>query len=666
MAMTSSAPSAAPALGADPSVVSDARKTLTYLASDELEGRGVGTNGLDLAASYIARRFGSLGLRTLPGQADYFQPFPYTISATVGDKTTLKVNDKSLERNKDFQPVGISHEGTFDAPAVFVGYGVSEPEKYHYDDYDGIDVKGKVVVALRYEPRDAKGNSRFTGGEWSGAAALTAKASAAASHGAAALVLVNPPIGRASMTATVPLMPGATSAPTTVALAAEPTIEPNIEPATEPATQPATQQASRAGRRGARRVSREADSFIGFFASGFGGRAAIPFVQVKQAAMNEFLQQIGEKDLKTLQTDIDDSGKPASHELSGARIAGNVQVERKQATVKNVMAMLPGVGPHADEYIIVGAHYDHLGRGMMGSLVPGSHDIHHGADDNGSGTTAVLELAAKLAHGPKLPRSIIFMTFTAEEEGLIGSEYFVDHPAVPLDKVVAMLNMDMVGRVKNDTLFVGGSGTASSFEEMVKHGDESSPLQIKFVGPMVDKGGMGPSDHQTFALKKIPVLFFFSGMHPDYHTPTDTADKINYDGLAESVALGEYFVRQMARMPRQQYVSAYDRSGMGGFRGGGGGVTLGVIPDYGAAESSDGVKIMGTREGSPAAAAGLKEGDVIVQLGQKKIASIYDLTDFLADAKPGQTVKATVQRDGHPLELNVTFAGRGPGGASGG
>src|SRR5690242_17557386 len=202
-AMMSSAPTTRP-LAPDPAVAVDARKTLTYLASDELEGRGVGTHGLDLAADYIAHRFGSLGLQTVPGQTDYFQPFQYTVSTTLGDATVVKLNDKTLEKNKDYLPIGISHEGAFDSEAVFVGYGVSEPQKYHYDDYADIDVKGKVVVAFRYEPRDEKGNSRFTGSEWSGAAALTAKASAAASHGAAALVLVNPPVGRNGTPATAP------------------------------------------------------------------------------------------------------------------------------------------------------------------------------------------------------------------------------------------------------------------------------------------------------------------------------------------------------------------------------------------------------------------------------------------------------------------------------
>jgi hypothetical protein len=656
--MLSSTPTTRP-LTPDPAVAMDARKTLTYLASDELEGRGVGTKGLDLAADYIARRFGSLGLQTVPGNQDYFQPFQYTVSTTLGEATFVKLNGKAIEKNKDYLPVGISREGAFDADAVFVGYGISEPEKYHYDDYADIDVKGKVVVALRYEPRDEKGNSRFTSGDWSPAAALTAKASAAASHGAAALVLVNPPVGRNSGSTTAPAT-APTSAPAespTTQLALAPT----TEPSTQPATQPATQPTARSGRRGGRRsgmFSRDSDPLIGF-SSSFGGRAGIPVVQIKQSAINEFLEQLGEKDLKTLQTGIDESGKPASHALPGdAKIAGKVDIQRKQAQIKNVMAVLPGKGPNADEYIVVGAHYDHLGRGMMGSMVPGSKEIHHGADDNGSGTTAILELATKLARGPRLSRSVLFITFTAEEEGLIGSDHFVDHPPVPLDRIVAMLNLDMVGRVKNDVLFVGGSGTAAPFDDMLRHADELSPLEIKYIGPMVGKGGMGPSDHQTFAMKKIPVLFFFSGMHPDYHTPTDTADKINYDGLAESVALGEYLVRQMARMPRQQYVATYDR--MSTFSGGrGGGVTLGIIPDYNAADSSDGVKIMGTREGSPAAAAGLKEGDVIVRLGEKKIASIYDLTDFLADAKAGQTVKATVQRDGNPVELSVTFAARG-------
>jgi hypothetical protein len=325
-----------------------------------------------------------------------------------------------------------------------------------------------------------------------------------------------------------------------------------------------------------------------------------------------------------------------------------------------VAALLPGKGERADEYVVVGAHYDHLGHGGAGSLTPWLHGIHHGADDNASGTTAMLAMADRFAHLGPQARSIIFIAFTAEEEGLLGSAHFVDHCPVPTDKIVAMLNLDMVGRVRDEKLLIGGEGTAINFPQLVQNADEGLPLKLGEFG----KGGIGPSDHTSFAMKKVPVLFFFSGMHLDYHRPTDTADKINFEGMKEVVELGERIVKAMATMPRQQYVNKFDGSGFPGLDtsamgGGAKRASLGAIPDYAQGEdATEGMRIGGIVPGSPADKVGLKQGDLVVGFNGRTIANMIEYTDALGKAKPGQTVKVQIKRDGKPIEMDATLATR--------
>jgi hypothetical protein len=615
----------------------DDRETLTYLASDQLEGRGIGSLGLERAGGYIAGQFQQLGLRPLPGRSDFYQPFEMTTAAKIGPETSLRVGDRTFAPDEDFVPVSISADGTFSGPVVFAGYGIKDDAR-HYDDYAALDVKGKVVLAMRYEPHDEKGSSRFSPEGWSDGAAIAAKAKLARDHGAVALLLVTP-----------------------------------AEFHDEDRLLPLNQRAA-------------------------GETPALPVMQIKRTVADELLRRGGSGDLKSLQRKIDrgQDPKPASFALAGVDVSGQVDIERNRVTVKNVVGYIPG--KTADEYVIIGAHYDHLGRGGVGSLSPHSHDIHHGADDNASGTTALLMLADRFASGPTPDRSIIFIAFNGEEEGVLGSTYFVEHPPVPIAQMVAMLNLDMVGRVRTPSqmattspttapaeepatkaanlpaiaaaaapttqddspiIDVGGSGTAPAFEQIVKDADARSPLQVRDIG----KGGLGPSDHMSFALKKVPVLFLFSGLHADYHRPTDTADKINYRGIEQVVDLSADIVRQICDMPRQTYVDAADASSMRigmGTGSSGNRVTLGVVPDYSSFDQGGGVRISGTSAGSPAAKAGLVGGDVIVMIGGKKIDTLQDLSDFLATAKAGQAVKVKLLRGSAKteIELDATLAQR--------
>jgi hypothetical protein len=579
----------------------DPKDTLPYLASDELQGRGIGLPGLDRAADFIASEFSADGLHPLPGEPDFFQTFDYTTQAGPDKATALALGSQAFSVDTDYLPMRFSKEGNFSGAVAFVGYGVSAPEM-GYDDYKGVDVKGKIVIAMRYEPMDARGQSRLAPrgdvSGWSEHATFSAKTKAAADHGAVALLLVTPPDSEPDL-----LIP-----------------------------------------------------FSGTFAS----PATIAVFQIKQSAVNQILTAAGASDLKTLRDSITASFKPQSQILAGQTVSGTVDIETLTTHLKNVAALLPGAGPNADEIVVVGAHYDHLGLGRIGHMFGPPGSIYHGADDNASGTSTVMELASRLSHGPTPARSILFMCFTAEEEGLIGSQYFVKHPPVPLNKIVAMVNLDMVGRIHDQTLYIGGQGTAKDFDSIIAQADLDSPLKLKSIG----RGGMGPSDHMSFAQQRIPVMFFFSGLHADYHRPTDIAAKINFEGIGEVADFTARVIDGLTVMPRDPYLVDADKDSMHLFGSPNFGsspersVILGIIPDYASTESHVGVLISGTTPGTPADTAGLREGDLLVQFGPRKLENLMDLTQALAESKPGDRVTIKIIRGNQTISYDVTLAER--------
>jgi hypothetical protein len=630
--------------GGGPVVLEDEmRADLYYLASDRLQGRGVGTEGLDLAADFIATRFQALGLKPLPGLDGYFQPFEMTTAESIDPATSLTSGERAYKLKEDFTPVSFSAEGEFAGPVVFAGYGITDAGR-GYDDYAGLDVKGKVVLAMRFEPHDSNGKSRWGKDDWTTNAHLETKARVAAEHGAAALLLVNPPAFH----------------------------------------------------------DQGDDSLMPFARQTVGAATTLPFFHVKRSVADDLLARGGAPTLKELQGRIDKEAKPESLRLKDVTAGGKAAIKRTKKTVKNVVAYLPGSGPTADEYVIVGSHYDHLGYGGPGSLMgvasvvgvpvpmlnphagpttgpaagnphattsatrPSLRAIHHGADDNASGTVTMLELArifAREAKAKQPARSLVFMAFTAEESGLVGSARFVNHPPIDLKKVVGMINLDMVGRVRKNILYVGGGGTAAPFKNLLKVADEHSPLEFKNFGD----GGLGPSDHMSFALKKVPVIFLFSGTHEDYHRPTDTADKVNYDGMAQVARVGVELVDDFEQMSKSAYVDAADKgsmmnpmtTGLGtGGEGGGRRASLGVIPQYGQEEDGKGVPIGGTTPDTPAAKAGLRADDVILKLGDKPTGTLMELSAALGSFKPGDKVKVVYRRAGKEMSVEVTLAER--------
>lgn len=596
--------------------------TLAYLASDSLEGRGVGTNGLNTAANFIAEQYRKAGLVPLPGRSDYFQPFSYTLGQKIEEsKTSLVLGSVALKLDDEYRPNNLSGRNkSFDGEVVFAGYGIAS-KQYKYDDYEGLDLKGKIALILRYEPRDAANHSRFTNSEdWSAEASLARKFLAAQSHGASAILVVNPP---------------------------------NTPP--EDALSPFTGQ---------------------------GRGLVIPIAQISRAAADRILAARSLPSLEQLASSIDSAGKPASRALDGLTASGEFTFIKNVAWIKNVIALLPGTGPHKDEYVVVGAHYDHLGYGGAGSLAPSLHAIHHGADDNGSGTTAVLTLARRYGLATEKPdRSIIFMSFSAEEEGLIGSNYFVSHPLVPLSSIAYMLNLDMVGRMKNSVLQHGGEGTADTLQPILDQAFAGSGFTPKSFG----KGGIGPSDHASFAKKQIPVIFLFTGLHTDYHRPTDTADKINYPGLIGATDVADKILRALTTAPKVPYNTEADKfpqdvnraeqyekpPGAAGPRAAAPDnapsatpeapaqeqVGLGIVPDM--AQSDHGMRIDAVRPNSPAAKAGLKAEDIILTLDGAPINSVQDLQDVYTKHKPGDEVELTYERAKAKTTTKVKFTRRG-------
>ncbi len=574
---------------ADPHRFLDDIKALTTPA---MEGRGAGSKGLTRAERLIEKRYKSLGLEPA-GTNSYLQPFTVITGAQLKGKNSFAVltgaEKRELKAKQDFVPFSFSASGSAHGPLVFVGYGISADE-FHYDDYAGIDVKDKIVVVLRYEPPSfgEKGGNQGMTQH----SQLVTKAINARNHGAKALVLVNGKLGDG-----------------------------------------------------------EEDLLTRFGSVSGPENAGIIFLQVKNDVAEGWLKAAG-KSLAELQEQINASSKPASFAMAENQTASlTVSIVTTRATVNNVLAYLPG---RTDEYVIIGAHYDHLGRGNFDSLAPSQiGQIHPGADDNASGTAGVLELARLLApQKGQLRRGILFASFAGEELGLLGSAAWVKDPTRPLDKAVAMLNMDMIGRVKDQKVYIGGVGTGSTLKAVVELASEKSGFKIEY-----SPGGYSSSDHTSFVAKKIPVLFFFSGLHSDYHKPSDTWEKIDPVSATRLLAVVAATGEQLADAEeRPAFIVVAEDRPAGGPGGSGYGPYFGSIPDFGEVEN--GVKFSDVRPGSPAAKAGLKAGDILVQFGDKPIKNLYDFTDALRRSKVGDVVEVKVLRDGQPVTASVKLEQR--------
>jgi peptidase M28-like protein/PDZ domain-containing protein len=577
---------------------------IKYLASDDLEGRGDGMPGLEKAADYIGKSFSASGLEPAGDNGTFFQKFELVAGLAVqpGNAVTLTTPRRSvsLQIGRDYDLLSTSSDQSpaSPLPVVFAGYGITATP-LGYDDYADIDAGGKAVLIFTHEPQENDPKSRFDGQTNTPYSAVEYKAQAARSHGARAILLVDDPV----------------HAPQTAQF---------------------------------RRWMHDPQ------AEEYG----VPVYYLSRDRVQEALGTV--LNFTAVQHDIDRDFAPHSQALSNFTVTAVDRTAKIRKPVRNVLGILKGSDPALQsEFVVVGAHYDHLGRSARFSMAPNSTgQIHHGADDNASGTAAVMEMAKAASEArADFRRSIVFIAFAGEEFGLLGSSYYVQHPAVPLEKTIAMINLDMVGRA-GGRILVDGISNSPSIEDDLKVAQQSSGISLNAL-----KGspGAGASDDASFSLRKIPALNFFSGFHADYHRPSDTWEKIDARGGAAVADLALALARQLTtRKDRPEFIEGpqqpHGSSGSGSGAVSGYGPYFGSVPDF--ADEGQGVKFADVRAGSPAAKAGLRRGDVLTSFGGAPIKNLYDFTFALRDKKPGDKVEVTVTRDGKPITATVELTNR--------
>jgi hypothetical protein len=625
---------------------------IKFLASDELEGRGIGTAGLNKAAEFMRREFRAAGLDVTRVHGGAFQTFSMSTNAKLESPNSLLFlgphgKEITLKPDVDFRPCSFGGSGKIEGELAFAGYAIDSSAN-HYQDFEGIDAKGKVVIVMRRVPGQKNPHGPFSGphGDVSHDADLRSKLSNAAAAGACALLIVNDPLTvRTNRKDSEAMVRKAADRVIEAAEAFEAS-ESHAKPAAQ-ARKDLSEAVARLKQARADVARGDNDPLMTFGYGGNGKAGNIPVVQLTVAACDRVLKPATGKTLEELEAAIDRDLKPHSAVLAGWKADGVTTISRVPVEVKNVIGVLEGEGPFADETIVVGAHYDHLGRGGpgSGSLLESSHEIHHGADDNASGAAALIELARHFAHQPKkLPRRLVFIAFTGEEEGLFGSAHYVKDPLVPLEKTVAMINLDMVGRLRDAKLTVFGIATSKHWKELVDRATREHHLHL-----IPKPEGFGPSDHSSFYAKRIPVLFFFTGSHSDYHRPTDVWQKINIPGEDEVIDVVEDVITQIADAPeRPGYVEVKEQ---GSISRGGSRPYFGSIPDF--SSEGEGYSISGVAPGSPADRAGVKGGDRLIQLGDRKISGLDDFDLALRKFAPGDEVPVVVLRAGKRVNLKV-------------
>lgn len=618
------------------------------LASDEYEGRGVGTEGLKKASAYVAHAFTEAGLDVTEEGGDPFQEFTITTGAELTEPNRLTIHVPGAESfdlpyGEAFVTCSFGAAGEFSGGLVFCGYGI-ESDDPAYNDFEGVDVKRKVVIIMRRTPQQSSPEGMFAVGHgMSRHAALTTKASEAFQRGAAAVLFVNDPYTDRSEHEELQHQLG--EARQRLLAAAEALVDDDPKTGNREELDAAADHLEQVD---ALIAADDPDPLMEFGYGGTRSGRSLPILQITRNACNQILKPALGKTLDEIEQEIDETGKPASAELDGWTVSGQTSLRAVEVPVANVIGVLEGEGPRADETVVIGAHYDHLGLGGDGSLSPGSTEIHNGADDNASGTAVLMELARRFAARDKpLPRRLVFIAFSGEERGLLGSIYYVKHPLVPLDKTVAMINMDMVGRLQDDKLTVFGTGTSPFWGGILEAAAKPEHLELS-----LKPEGFGPSDHSSFYAREIPVLHLFTGTHSDYHRPGDDWDKINYEGMSRVTDFVQELVQDVAEAKeRPVYVQVQGRASI---ERSGSRPYFGSIPDF--SSDANGYAIQGVSPGSPADKAGVKGGDVIVELGGNKIGSLDDFDLALRKFSAGEDVEVVVRRKGEEVKLHVTLA----------
>ncbi|MDZ4861116.1 MAG: M28 family peptidase [Candidatus Hydrogenedentes bacterium] len=584
----------------------DIKRHVYYLASDVLAGRLTGAEGERLATDYVAEAFKDLGLRPAGDDGGFFQPFDFTagVSLAANNKFTVIVGEKTTEFavDSDWRPLAFSKTGAFDAPIVFAGYGLAAPELdslSEYDSYVHLDVTDKWVLMLRYIPEDVSTERRLHLTQYAG---LRQKAMVARDRGATGVLIVSGPNSAAAQQL-VPL---------------------NVDA-----------------------------SFAG---------SGLTAISITSAIADALLQPTG-KTLKQLQDQLDTGDPVMGFPVPDARVAAFVDIKQERRTGRNVLARLdPPSGP-TPSTVVVGAHVDHLGATAgAGSLARDDERarIHSGADDNASGVAGMLEIAQWFVEGerprPVFENSILFAAWSGEELGLLGSAHFVRELAEELNvdtlspAILAYVNLDMIGRMRKNVV-IGGVGSSSIWAEEIPKWNEGIDVPI-----VTQNDSYLPTDCTSFFVRGVPFINAFTGAHEDYHSPRDTADKVNCEGAAKISKFLANVTRGLAeRTKPPDYIGQAKPKDGGtstGLR-----AYLGTIPDY-AQPDVAGLPLSGVAEGGPAAMAGLKSGDVIIELGGKKVENIYDYTYAIEALKIGAPVKVVVVRKGERHEFEITPSAR--------
>jgi Zn-dependent M28 family amino/carboxypeptidase len=585
-------------LHAQSATQSRTRAHVEALASEKLEGRMAGSAGERMAGEYIARELVRIGAKPLPGAKDLFQSFDFSAGGKDGGSALTVTRGSESVRfggtTQQVQALSFSETAEVSGEVVFAGYGLVVPESqnFGYDSYVGLDVKDKVVLVLRYFPEDADQKTRAILARYSD---LRYKALAARQRGAKALLVVAGPRS------------------------------PNAG-----ATIPMTFDTALSG-----------SGIVAASINGDAGRAIF-------AASGKNLEEV-QKSM--------DTGNPhaTGFAIAGVSVTLKAAVLREPQTGRNVVAYLPATQPLTGvdkPWVALGAHYDHLGRGTGGNSLASKEEaggIHYGADDNASGTAAVLAIADTLSRQPR-HRHVLIALWSAEELGLIGSNAFVNKPPVPVNQLAAYLNFDMVGRMVDNKLTVQATGTSPVWNRLIEQANVTAGFDL-----VLQPDPYQPTDVATFNGASVPALTFFTSTHTDYHRPGDTADKINYEDLDRVVDFAAWIVRRISDTPEAPPFTKVEQQSESGSRAGVR-VFTGTIPDY--ATNVKGLLLGGVIGGGPAEQAGLQKGDVIVEIAGQSIANIYDYTYALELLKVGEAVKIIYMRGTERRETMLTPGAR--------
>ncbi|MEI6457239.1 MAG: M20/M25/M40 family metallo-hydrolase [bacterium] len=555
----------------------DLHQEVQFLASDSLKGRKPGTTEINVAARYILEKFMANGLKPIADGG--FQYFDIVTDVVLGSDNKLLFEEFEGTVMKDFIPLAYSSNGKIDAEVVFAGYGFDvEADSLKWNDYQGVDVKGKWVIIFRADPDLDNSESKFIPFSDVRSKVLTAK-----DKGVAGVLLVSPR--------------GLDKDGKLMALVAE---------------------------------NNEVTS-------------GIPIINIKREVADRILKKSGYT-CDSLESVISRKKLPLSFP-AGISLSGWVDVIQKSEKTANVVALLESNDPVLkDEYLVVGAHYDHLGFGGpgSGSRTPDTNAVHNGADDNASGTAMIIELSKAMAAEKKnLKRSIIFVAFSAEEIGLIGSKYFVNHPPVDIKKIKAMFNFDMVGRFdkEKNSISVSGTGTSVEADTILRMQETSLPFRVVHA-----PDGYGPSDHAAFYASNIPVFYFNTGVHTDYHTPIDDTEKLDFETEKQ---VGDFAAKVILAVDILDKPLTFKESGKKEGSGRSGRrlkVTLGIMPDFAGTEKK-GLRVDGVTKDAPADRGGIRKGDIIVGINGMAVGNIYEYMTRLSKLKQGMTISVEVIRD---------------------